>query len=76
MNESREAYDLHNPACRANARARLKRGGWKRIWFLKLIITDTKNNVCPPRNAKPTGREDNERSVGQLVEKIQTQKQE
>jgi hypothetical protein len=55
MNESREAYDLHNPACRANARARLKRGGWKRIWFLKLIITDTKNNVCPPRNAERSG---------------------
>lgn len=49
MSASREAYDLHNPACRANAWARLKRGDWKRLWFLKLIVTDTWNNVCPPR---------------------------
>jgi hypothetical protein len=48
---SREAYDLHNPACRKNALRRLKHGDWKRIWFLRLIISDTWNNVCPIRKA-------------------------
>lgn len=51
MRDTREAYDLHNPACRTNAWARLRRGDWKRLWFLKLIFTDTWNNVCPPRKA-------------------------
>ena len=47
MNATREAYDLRNPACRRNAMVRIKRGDWKRIYFLKLIIADTWNNVCP-----------------------------
>ena len=51
MTASREAYDLHNPACRANAWYRLKRGDWKRLWFLRLIWSDTINNVCPVRKA-------------------------
>jgi hypothetical protein len=52
MNASREAYDLHNPACRVNAWRRLKRGHWKKLWFLRLIWTDTIRNVCPPRKVK------------------------
>ena len=56
MTASREAYDLHNPACRANAWYRLKRGDWKRLRFLRLIWSDTINNVCTVRNAnKPSG---------------------
>ena len=51
MAASREAYDLHNPACRANAWYRLKRGDWKRLWFLRLIRSDTINNVCTVRKA-------------------------
>ena len=47
MNAAREASDLRNPACRRNAMVRIKRGDWKRIYFLKLIIADTWNNVCP-----------------------------
>lgn len=48
MCTSREAYDLHNKHCRKNTWRRLKHGDWKRWWFLKLVWTDTKNNVCPP----------------------------
>ena len=48
MNASREAYDLHNPACRVNTWQKLKRGGWKQLSFLKLILSDTINKVCLP----------------------------
>jgi hypothetical protein len=48
MTTSREAYDLHNPACRANAWYRLKHGDWKHLWFLRLVWSDTINKVCTP----------------------------
>ena len=46
MTTQREAYDLHNPACRRNAKSALKRGMWKHMWWLRLVITDTLNRVC------------------------------
>jgi len=42
----REAYDLHHPSCRRNAKAAFKRGMWKRMWWLRLVITDTIGRVC------------------------------
>ena len=32
MTAQRESCDLHNPACRRNAKEALKRGMWKRMW--------------------------------------------
>ena len=42
----------------------------------KAFIEEVAREALKLDNAKPTGREDNERSVGQFVETIQTQKQE
>ena len=63
MTASREAYDLHNPACRANAWYRLKRGDWKRFWFLRLMWSDTINNVCPVRKANTPVRNAGENNL-------------
>ena len=46
MNAEREAFDLHNSACRQNAKRALKRGMWKNLWWLRLVATDTINRVC------------------------------
>jgi hypothetical protein len=46
VNAQREAYDLHHQACRRNAKAALKRGMWKRMWWLRLVFTDTIKRVC------------------------------
>ena len=46
MNASREAFDLHKPACRDNFLRGLKRNKFK-WWWWKLVIGDTWNNVCP-----------------------------
>lgn len=57
MSSGREAYDLHNPACRTNAK-RLLKACWNTTktrnlwWAAKQIIDDTWNNVCPPKEAK------------------------
>lgn len=48
---SREAFDLHNPACWYNFKSHLKYDKFK-LWFWKLVISDTWNNVCPVRNRK------------------------
>jgi hypothetical protein len=41
---SREAYDLRNPACRANLRRRWRKGC---RWFMfKLAVKDTLGKVC------------------------------
>jgi hypothetical protein len=51
MNTSREAYDLHNPACRRNVWRRLTRwGAWKSLWFWGMVVSDTWGNVCPPKD--------------------------
>lgn len=42
----REAFDLHNPACRTNFRRAFKRGMWRRLSWWKLVISDTRNLVC------------------------------
>ncbi len=47
---SREAFDLHNPACWYNFKIHLKRDKFK-LWFWKLVISDTWKNVCPVRKA-------------------------
>jgi hypothetical protein len=51
MNACREAFDLHNPACRCNARYRVRRvRTWREfVEMLWLIWSDTRDNVCPPR---------------------------
>lgn len=46
MTEAREAFDLHHPACRRNVKAAIKRGMWKRFWWISLVISDTINKVC------------------------------
>lgn len=43
---SREAFDLHNKACWYNFKSHLKYDKFK-LWFWKLVISDTWNNVCP-----------------------------
>lgn len=52
MNQmSREAFDLRNPACRANLRRRWRKGS---RWFLvKLAVKDTARRVC---SASPAAR--------------------
>jgi hypothetical protein len=45
MSTDREAFDLHIKACRNNFKRRVKQN-WKKLWWWKLIITDTLNNVC------------------------------
>ena len=47
-NTCREAFDLHNPACRSNFKGALKRNKWKLYWWV-LVIKDTLGNVCPVR---------------------------
>jgi hypothetical protein len=45
----REAYDLHNPACRKHFLKAIKQGKWKSLTWLKLVYTDTINRVCSKR---------------------------
>lgn len=45
MNADREAFDLTHKACRANFVRNLKRN-WKKLWWWKLVISDTYNQVC------------------------------
>jgi hypothetical protein len=49
MNVSREAFDLFSPACRWNFMSNKRR--WRRLWFWKLVVSDTWNRVCS--KAKP-----------------------
>ena len=56
MNASREAFDLHNPACRRNFFYGLKWNKWK-LWWWKVVISDTFNRVCSG------GRNEKSRSV-------------
>ena len=49
MSESREAFDLTNKACRKNFRAKLRTSWWRKIWFWKLVYSDTVNRVCKRR---------------------------
>jgi len=69
MNETREAFDLHNPACRINARCLLKRGGWKKLWVWKLIFSDTWNNVCPARMNQPQTPDNEVARLRELLER-------
>ena len=53
---SREAFDLHNPACRRNVLRRFwswRHWGWKQVRtlsFWKLVWTDTRNRVCSSKD--------------------------
>lgn len=49
MTPSREAYDLFHAACRRHVWRRLKRGHWRSLRFLRLVISDTINRVCTPK---------------------------
>lgn len=42
---SREAFDLHSPACRDNFWHRLPQK-WNSLYWWKLVIADTKAKVC------------------------------
>lgn len=42
----REAFDLYHPACRVNFKRSVKRGKWKKLWWVRLVISDTWNRVC------------------------------
>lgn len=46
MSAAREAFDLFHPACRRNFRWSFRRGYWKRVWWWRLVISDTYNRVC------------------------------
>jgi hypothetical protein len=41
---SREAFDLRNKGCRWNFMRDRKR--WRKLWFWKMVISDTWNRVC------------------------------
>lgn len=45
METSREAFDLHNKACRANFLKRI-RTRWNSYRFWKMVFIDTKSRVC------------------------------
>ncbi len=49
MNASREAYDLFHADCRRNFMRRIRRGHWRSLRFLRLVISDTINRVCTPK---------------------------
>ena len=46
MTTEREAFDLWYPACRKNFYKELKRGSWRRWWWVRLVAQDTFNRVC------------------------------
>ena len=47
MSAVREAFDLHIKACRKNVYRQFK-SEWNKLYWWKLIYTDTKDNVCNP----------------------------
>jgi len=46
LNASREAYDLHNKFCRQHFWKAVKYGKWKKVWFWKMVYSDTRVRVC------------------------------
>lgn len=46
MGESREAFDLFNIHCRRNVKNAIRRGMWKKLWWIGLVVSDTFNRVC------------------------------
>lgn len=53
---SREAYDLHSQACRRNVKQALRRGMWRHMWWLRLVLADTLRRVCSKRAAPTNSR--------------------
>ena len=47
MSAGREAFDFHIKACRKNVYRQFK-SKWNKLYWWKLIYTDTKDNVCTP----------------------------